>query len=526
MGSDVEEMIQFSQIARPSSPELAVPQWRKGLTALLRLWSAATIAVALPLHAATDPDASKMPTAPMREQVLHLPGDPTRPVTLEATLFEPPGGGPFPLAVMNHGANGDPRSAERYRVSFSIDYLLSRGYAVIVPMMRGFAGSGGRAVLDGCDDARIGKLNAADILAVIAAMRERQEVDANHILVMGQSFGGWNSLALATMAPPEVKGIVNFVGGIRAGRCTDQDWAMWTAMEEFGREARVPSLWFYGNLDDTFPPAVWRVDYEHFTRAGGQAKLVDFGDVADAHNFLGYGDQLDLWVHEVDEYLGEQGLPNREIYPEYLPTPRPSPTNYATIGDVAAVPFIGRAKPDFYRKFLNTKERPRALVVSAEFASLQTGGFDPIVRAMAECGSKSAHCILYAYDDDVVWTGPEPGQTARINDVLINARAVRSGELVVIRRLAALSPSCEPQPLPAASITQAPAHGTATIEAAEEVPSFKPPSPLTACNGSRVPVLRLNYQSAPDFRGVDFLTLRVREKGNAERISRYAIRVE
>src|ERR1700722_9812690 len=75
-----------------------------------------------------DADASKtMPTVPMREQVLHVPGDPRRPVMLEATLFEPPGDGPFPLAVMNHGAKGDPRTNKRYRVSFSIDYLLSRG---------------------------------------------------------------------------------------------------------------------------------------------------------------------------------------------------------------------------------------------------------------------------------------------------------------------------------------------------------------------------------------------------------------
>src|SRR5262249_21386732 len=159
---------------------------------------------------------------------------------------------------------------------------LSRGYAVIIPMMRGFAGSGGQAVIEGCNDAEMGKLNAKDILAGIAAMKQRREIDTSRILVMGQSFGGWNSLALAPLAPPQIKGIVNFVGGLRSGQCHAQDQAMWDAMAEFGREARLPSLWFYGERDELFPEKVWRTDYERFTQAGGHAQLVDFGAIDDA----------------------------------------------------------------------------------------------------------------------------------------------------------------------------------------------------------------------------------------------------
>jgi pimeloyl-ACP methyl ester carboxylesterase len=189
----------------------------KGVAQRLAIAGMAMIMAASAVVADSDPDASKtMPTVPMREQVLQLPGDPDRPAMLEATLFEPPGAGPFPLAVMNHGAKGDPRSNKRYRVSFSIDYLLSRGYAVVAPMMRGFAESGGKAVNTGCDLARLGKLNARDILAVTSAMRSRPEIDGSRVLIAGQSFGGWNALAFATMAAPEVKGVINFVGGVRS----------------------------------------------------------------------------------------------------------------------------------------------------------------------------------------------------------------------------------------------------------------------------------------------------------------------
>jgi hypothetical protein len=54
----------------------------------------------------------------MHEQVLHLSGDPDRPVDLIVTLYQPDGDGPFPLAVLNHGSNGKrekPAAMARYR---------------------------------------------------------------------------------------------------------------------------------------------------------------------------------------------------------------------------------------------------------------------------------------------------------------------------------------------------------------------------------------------------------------------------
>ncbi len=78
------------------------------------------------------------PSAPLNEKVLKLPGDPHRPVTLEVTLYMPSGIGPFPLAVMNHGATTASASnrGTRYRYTMSAYYFLSRGYAVALPMAR------------------------------------------------------------------------------------------------------------------------------------------------------------------------------------------------------------------------------------------------------------------------------------------------------------------------------------------------------------------------------------------------------
>jgi dienelactone hydrolase len=476
--------------------------------------------------AESDADTSKtMPTAPMREQVLQVPGDPARPVMLEATLFEPPGDGPFPLAVMNHGADGDPRASKRYRVSFSIDYLLSRGYAVVAPMMRGFADSGGKAVITDCDFARLGKLNAQDILAVIAAMRSRPEIDGSRVLIMGQSFGGWNALALATVAPPEVKGVINFVGGVHTSACNNQDGALFDGMAQFGRKARLPSLWFYGERDKIFPERIWRADYQHFTKAGGKARLVDFGAVNDAHNLLGQSEYLNLWIPEVDSYLEEHRLPNKEVYPEFLPTPRPPPTNYASIDDIAAVPFIGRTHPEFYQKFLRTTDRPRALVISPQAVSFQSGGFDPVARGLSDCAARGNPCLLYAYDDDVVWTGPAAGQTARVDGAPIIGKAAKAGTVVKVQQFVALTPSCAPLPLPAIAVASPPAHGAADVAQTEDFPQFSPQSPSSACSGHKVPMLRINYKSASDFAGVDFFSITLTETNKPPQTIKYAIHV-
>jgi predicted dienelactone hydrolase len=122
---------------------------------------AALLCAAIPPASARDGalDPSLVPSAPVHEQVLMLSGDPARPVRLQVTVFTPDGAGPFPLAVLVHGSasKGElPRDMPRYRYTYSAYYFLSRGYAVAMPMMRGFAGSGGRLIDHGCDLAAVG----------------------------------------------------------------------------------------------------------------------------------------------------------------------------------------------------------------------------------------------------------------------------------------------------------------------------------------------------------------------------------
>uniref|UniRef100_UPI001F3D5336 alpha/beta hydrolase family protein n=1 Tax=Paraburkholderia adhaesiva TaxID=2883244 RepID=UPI001F3D5336 len=117
-----------------------------------------SFATAQPVFAANEGDASKAPPAMLEhERVVMVPSaDPD--VRLQTTIIVPDGKGPFPLAVMNHGAtsNEPPSQQPRYRFTFSAYYFLSRGYAVALPMMRGYAGSQGILTDGRCDDVRVG----------------------------------------------------------------------------------------------------------------------------------------------------------------------------------------------------------------------------------------------------------------------------------------------------------------------------------------------------------------------------------
>jgi dienelactone hydrolase len=376
----------------------------------------------LPVTARAAEDAMIAPTASMNEQVLTIPGDPGSPAMLQVTILRPDGPGPFPLAVMNHGAGGArPDQEPRYRFSFSSYYFLSRGYAVVLPMMRGFAGSTGKQNLNGCNQEAVGLANAKDIAAVIDFMATQPMIDINRAVLAGQSFGGWNTLAFGALNHSKIRGLINFSGGAVISNCRATEAALASAAGHFGALSRVPSIWFFGDNDSKFAPSVWHAMYERYVAAGGAAELVAYGPfMADSHNLLGFPEGLKIWAPRVDAFLGKLRLPAAIIHPEFLPAEFPGPSNYAAIDDVAAVPYVEEGGRNTYRKFLSDA-MPKVFVISpAGMAASFTGGFDPLGRAMTACENARQKCQVYAVDDHVTWTrstpAPRPTNFAPIDD--------------------------------------------------------------------------------------------------------------
>ena len=468
------------------------------------------------------------PDAPLHEQVLNVPGDKERPVTLQVTVFTPDGPGPFPLAVVNHGATNvsDSNRGERYHATFSAYYFLSRGYAVVLPMMRGFAGSGGSLVHRGCDVASIGISNARDIRAVIDTMIAQPNIDGRRIVIAGQSFGGWNTLALGTLDYPNIKGLINFSGGLRASDCAAQDASLIASAAYYGAHTAVPSLWFFGENDQVFPTPTWRGMYQRYTRAGGHAQLVDYGRfMTDAHQLLSHREGLAIWTPKVDEFLAGLGLPATPVHPEYLPAPFPASTHYAAIGDVAAVPFLSERGRDIYRIFLG-KPLPRAFAISPDGSVASVSeGYDPLRKAIAACEHGVVTCKLYAVNDDVVWKGQMPAAQAAMDLQPLYRSTVAAGTTTMLEFSSSLNQDCSSRGLPKIRITQPPAHGVAQVAERNGHPNFSPGTPYAACNAVKVPGVAIDYTPVNGFTGTDLLTFEVITVNKRDSIYRVAVTV-
>ncbi len=253
------------------------------------------------------------------ERIVFIKNNRLFPVSLETTLFIPPGDGPHPVAVVNHGkSTGNNRLQPRYRPLPAAREFLRRGWAVVVPMRQGFSESGGSAVGEGCNIAGNGQAQADDVSAVVAWVAQQPWADASRMVMLGQSHGGLTTMAYAQEPHPGIKLFVNFAGGLRytAGGCPWEK-ELELAFGRYGAKTRVPSLWFYGENDSFFPPAVIQPAFAAYVRAGAPAQMVAFGPFeTDAHAMFGRYAGLPIWWDKVAAMLSAMGLPVEVLHPQ------------------------------------------------------------------------------------------------------------------------------------------------------------------------------------------------------------------
>jgi dienelactone hydrolase len=355
--------------------------------------------------------------ASVHERVLQVPKPGLLAPGLETTLYKPEGPGPFPVAVINHGkAYGDARFQSRYRPLGAVRYFMQRGYAVVVPMRQGFSRSGGSYVSGGCNVGGNGLAQAGDVRAVLDHVAAQPWADKNNMVVLGQSHGGWTTLALGVQGYPGVKALVNFAGGLRQNACPAWENGLVRAAADYGKQTTLPSLWFYGDNDSYFSTATYQAMYSAYTAAGGPGRLVAFGHFgADAHHLFGSRAGQPIWQPEVTKLLASVGLPSEPL-PEFSryrmagATPIPAATSFARLDDDSKLPYLKVAGRTGYKTYLG-KMVPRAFAIGSDGAwGWADGGDDPLKRALDNCGrhSKKPPCRLYSVDDAVVWTGGAP----------------------------------------------------------------------------------------------------------------------
>ena len=293
----------------PSAIDRQAPGIGGAPTSRVSWWPVAALACATALGPTLA--AAQTLRADLREEVLAIRKPGVFGIELEATLFRPRSDGPFPLVVVNHGkAPGNPRFQERARYTVAAGELVRRGYAVVVPMRQGFSKSQGSYIGGGCNIESNGRAQAEDVAVTLQQMAQRQDIDATRVVVFGQSHGGLTTMALGSLALPNVVGLVNFAGGLRQENCNGWEASLVSAMAAYARQTRVPSLWFYGDNDSYFGPDVWRRMFEGYVAAGGPARLVAFGRFGDdSHSMFFSKDGPAIWLPDVEAFFKELGLP-------------------------------------------------------------------------------------------------------------------------------------------------------------------------------------------------------------------------
>jgi dienelactone hydrolase len=237
---------------------------------------------------------------------------------MRAYLFRPPGPGPFPLAVINHGSEEDPYlRAKQAMPAFDLltDWFLQHGYAVLLPQRPGHGATGG-PYLESQGDCRSADFHKAgigaarSIAAAIGFMTAQALARPDGVVVVGNSAGAWGALALASENPKGVAAVVNFAGGRggrdqnRAGRNCSPDRLI-AAAAEYGRTARVPTLWLYAENDSYFPADLSARMAEAFRAAGGKVAYHLLPALpGDGHALLLSKAGAASWRLELERFLG------------------------------------------------------------------------------------------------------------------------------------------------------------------------------------------------------------------------------
>jgi dienelactone hydrolase len=199
-----------------------------------------------------------------------------------AFLFRPPGDGPFRLAVIAHASTENAlRRAQmaepEYRALAA--FLVTRGFAVLVPERLGHGATGGSYLEDqgGCETAdydKSGQEIATQIEFAEGAMRRQTFIRRDGAVVIGHSAGGWGALYRARRRFVGVSTIIVFAPG-RGGHADDEPGKVCAAekliatAEEFGKRARIPVTWLVADNDSYFPPKFSRELADAFRRGGG-----------------------------------------------------------------------------------------------------------------------------------------------------------------------------------------------------------------------------------------------------------------
>jgi len=206
-----------------------------------------------------------------------------------AVLHRPPGEGPFRLAIIAHASSENPlvrATAPPPLYPELTQWLLARGFAVLIPERPGHGKTGGpyleaQGGCESADYAGSARATADSIAAAMDFMLTQSFIRKDGAVLIGHSAGGLGALALAARNPKGVASVIAFAPG-RGGRAGDKpgnvcaEDRLVAALRDLGTSARLPVTWLVARNDSYFSPDLSRRMAEAFRSGGGR---VDFREL-------------------------------------------------------------------------------------------------------------------------------------------------------------------------------------------------------------------------------------------------------
>jgi len=226
---------------------------------------------------------------------------PSGELELKGFIWKPPGAGPFPAILWNHGSEKKPGAVDPVAPLF-----VARGYVFFVPHRRGQGRSPGPYIMDQLNAAgssaersrmlvKLQEVQLRDQLAALSYLKGLPFVDPQRLAVMGASFGGIQTM-LAAERGQGYRVAVNCSGAAQTwGNAPDLQRRLIAA----ARGAAMPVFFMQARNDYDLTPN--RVLSEQVRSAGKpvEAKVYSpYGSGArDGHSFCVRG--ADVWLPDV-----------------------------------------------------------------------------------------------------------------------------------------------------------------------------------------------------------------------------------
>jgi len=232
----------------------------------------------------------------------------------------------FPLVIYSHGRPFNPNPPSAVALATPItpevaNWWLQKGFAVVALVRPGYGETGGTdreypnvvwqsnsCVSEPAYERSVLKAREV-VLAALAWAQQQPWVMRSRILLVGNSAGGFATIAAAATNPPGVIGGISFVGGLGGNptespskSCKPEQVA--AIYGQFGKTARIPTLWLYAENDLFWGADVPKQWFDAFKKGGSDATFLQTPPVPaeeNGHTLINTGGPL--WKPSVERFL-------------------------------------------------------------------------------------------------------------------------------------------------------------------------------------------------------------------------------